>query len=216
MATIATAHANGAFSPATRDTVQPSCPPTSATMLPLVPLHTPAERERLAHDLIEEGHPLAEVARMLGVTNAEVIELNIDHLARKHGWTRGLRENLPAIESRERPYWLTAPCPSWCKLTDSHRADDMPEDRAHFTSVDDPIELTLMPTVRHDRTGHPATPAVVLVDLHQHVEQAAPRVHLVTDGGRTLEMTIEEARQLAGQLAALVRIADLATGQTDR
>lgn len=120
-----------------------------------------------------------------------------------------------------RPFWLTAPCPSWCDAASEpsgHHNHDAFEDRRH-TLFGAEVELTLYPSaVETADVAAVQLPALSLMAA-QHYLAAVPLVALTVPlasepGGRYEEevhLTVAEARALRDGLDELLAAVD-ATG----
>lgn len=97
------------------------------------------------------------------------------------------------MTSSNRPQWLTEPCPKWCATT--HRLDDLPDDRLHFSAWLRPVALTYAPRVGDHRR-------VLLVYVEQHVDEDGPRVVLTEEHGgqEELRLSADEACALGAAL----------------
>lgn len=89
--------------------------------------------------------------------------------------------------------WPAGPCPKWCAAT--HRVNDLPDDRLHFSAWLRPIPLTYAaPVGKHRR--------VLLVYVEQHADEGTPRVILTEEHGgqQELRLTADEACDLGSAL----------------
>jgi hypothetical protein len=77
------------------------------------------------------------------------------------------------------PSWLTKPCPKWCAAKTSHREEDLPDDRLHYSSWQRFIAL---PSAEPVMIGQPPTrqQRQLIIYVEQHVDEDEPRV-IVTD-----------------------------------
>lgn len=97
------------------------------------------------------------------------------------------------MTTSRQPTWLTEACPEWCGVT--HRSDDLPDDRRHYTDWIRSVPLTYaQPVGAHER--------VLLVYVDQHVTESGPRVVLHEEhcGQPELRLTADEACDLGAAL----------------
>jgi hypothetical protein len=109
------------------------------------------------------------------------------------------------------PFWMSGPCPAWC--INSHSDGDHPGDRYH-TSAEQSVALTMQDPVemfgfREARAGWgTAWEAPQLgVALEQGWREAEARVCVQYADDKYADLTLGEARELAGAITELVESA---------
>ncbi|WP_156960717.1 DUF6907 domain-containing protein [Amycolatopsis taiwanensis] len=110
--------------------------------------------------------------------------------------------------SKPMPYWQTIPCPPWCER--EHHEEEFTEHRVRWPA-DDLVSVVLTandPVRLENKDGSVFfEPAILRVDLSQHIREAAPRVLLGKEHSTEYSLTPGEAVELghapvkAGQLA---------------
>lgn len=120
----------------------------------------------------------------------------------------------PDTQPRPRPYWLAGPCPPWCENSDTHSDRDSPDERLHF-SISAVVTLVLEEPraweSRADKDGpleRCAGPSELRFYLQQHFRDHEPCIGLSHDDKPEIYLTLAEARELAGELLALVDAAN--------
>lgn len=108
-----------------------------------------------------------------------------------------------------RPFWLTAPCPSWC--TSDHDCEGCVGDRVHFGDWYADVPLTLIDVPfdeQSDDDKYGQEPQVARAHIEQHVREIEPHVWLGRGGSNEgWNFTLAEARQLADELTRAVALA---------
>jgi hypothetical protein len=107
-----------------------------------------------------------------------------------------------------RPFWLTAPCPSWC--TSDHDCEGSVDDRVHFGDwyVDVPLTLIDVPFEEQGDDIHGQQPQTARVHMEQHVGEIEAHVWLGRGGSREgWNLTLAEARQVAADLTTAIALA---------
>jgi len=123
-----------------------------------------------------------------------------------------------------RPYWLSAPCPDWCR--GRHEDYDAVEDRMHLSRWENRTVVSLYSAAHGyypDYPGGPdheyCEPVELMVSVEQGIRESAPRVQVYSegkDGPGSMNLTIDEALKLAKALTTAVDIAEgHATGRGD-
>jgi hypothetical protein len=111
----------------------------------------------------------------------------------------------------EQPYWLSGPCPVWCRV--DHQDFDLGRDRDHFSRR---LTSIVVSEVKPRRTltvdGHTIEPRIPTVDvnLNQDHRAVAPVVEIIqAEKQIRLRLTLVEVTQL---IDALTKVMDLADG----
>ncbi|WP_431879944.1 DUF6907 domain-containing protein [Amycolatopsis sacchari] len=94
----------------------------------------------------------------------------------------------------ERPFWLSAPCPTWCATR--HRDADAPRFREH---VSEPVRVLLSSMSPRAGGGRYYTE----ITLHQGYREVSPLIHITAT--RHLLCTLDEARELGAALLDVAR-----------
>lgn len=107
------------------------------------------------------------------------------------------------------PFWQTRPCPPWCDTT--HREQDFHDDRNHFATPVDTIDLSLYVEDGHGGGSQPGTLDLAICQHYRHAEPEIDLTLPVCEGssakvtGETeLTLTVAEARALRDGLSALL------------
>lgn len=112
-----------------------------------------------------------------------------------------------------RPAWQTRPCPPWCEVV--HQDDDHYDDRYHFATPIDRLDLSLYSAECYDAGWQPGT---LDLAISQHYRHAEPEIDLTVPlrnvgspkvtGETELALTLAEARILRDRLSTLLAIAE--------
>lgn len=112
----------------------------------------------------------------------------------------------------DRPYWQTQPCPKWC--SGSHEVGDGGSDRTHMGLWCREVQLGLYDAkhLRFDDERVYDVPADLTIYLRQGYREVEARVIAEPTHTRNdlsgLELTLQEAKRLAGALLAAVERAE--------
>ncbi len=108
-----------------------------------------------------------------------------------------------------RPAWQSQPCPPWCDTT--HREQDYHDDRNHFATPVDTIDLSLYDG--EDYNGG-SQPGQLNLAISQHYRHAEPEIDLTlpthnpgdtrVTGETELMLTVAEAQALRDRLTAVL------------
>ncbi len=109
--------------------------------------------------------------------------------------------------AEDRPFWLAGPCPAWCK--EPHRDGDHPDDRRHaggYHSVNLAMQDPYIAFPSKLKTGPGANwrPQYLAVALEQDWREVEPHMAIQYADDKYLALTLDEARELAADLSALV------------
>ena len=122
------------------------------------------------------------------------------------GEATGASRTGKAVE-RQRPFWLTGPCPAWC--TTEHSDRDRPADRCHVSAPQGSVLLTQAEAVSAEDGSW--KPQDVRITLAQHAREIDPLIWCRGHGpAGAWHLTVTEAQELA---AALARAVDAARGR---